>query len=240
VQLVGQKRWYVSTDPAGLQNNWGDVAEPLPHLERHRVIDVGPGDLHYVPRGTPHSVDSTTDSIHVSILFTPLTMRAAIVAALDHASDMARPYRVTAASRITGVPGLGSALGPGIVAGLTHLIEQCRQPGFVEAALAKRAGREIGDLARLTPAIAPGVALSPKDRIRHAPLSILHLRDAGSVVDLALPGGHMAIHPGAAPALAFIAATSSFAIAELPGLAPEVSVALVERLIAAGILEPEM
>jgi uncharacterized RmlC-like cupin family protein len=240
VQLVGRKRWYISTDPAGLQNAWGDVAEPLPHLERHRVLDVEPGDLHYVPRGTPHSVESTTDSLHVSILFTPLTLRSAIMAALDHASDTARPYRVTAASRLVGVPRLGAALGPGIVAALTHLVDLCREPDFVDAALARRMSRGIGDLARLTPVNATLLPLAPASRVRHAPLSTVHLRNAGNVVDLALPGGHVPIHAGAAPALAFIAATTSFAISDLPGLAPEVSMALVERLVSAGLLEPEI
>lgn len=240
VQLVGRKRWYISTDPAGLQNAWGDVAEPLPHLERHSVLDVEPGDLHYVPRGTPHSVESTTDSLHVSILFTPLTLRSAIIAALDHASDVARPYRVTAASRLAGYSGLGAALGPGIIAGLTHLVEQCRQPGFVDTALAKRIGRGIGDLTRLTPVTTTPSPLTSASRVRHAPLSTMYLRNAGEVVDLALPGGHVSIHAGAAPALAFIAATPSFAIGQLPGLAPEVGIALVERLVSAGLLEAEI
>lgn len=240
VQLSGRKRWYISTDPAGLQNAWGDVAEPLPHLERHRVLDVEPGDLHYIPRGTPHSVESTTDSLHVSILFKPLTVRSAIIAALDHAADSTRPYRLTAASRLVGPGGIGAVLEPGIVAGLTHLIEQCRHPGFIDAALAKRTSRGIGDLKRLAPVIASPPPLTSASRVRHAPWSTLHLRDAGNVIDLALPGGHMGIHAGAAAALAFIAETPDFAIGELPGLAPEVGVALVERLVTAGLLEPEI
>ena len=30
-QLHGRKRWYVSTDPPGLQNNWKHIGEPLAH-----------------------------------------------------------------------------------------------------------------------------------------------------------------------------------------------------------------
>jgi hypothetical protein len=123
---------------------------------------------------------------------------------------------------------------------LTHLIDQCRQPGFIDAALAKRTSRAIGDLKRLTPVMALPPLLTSASRVRHAPWSTLHLRDTGTVIDLALPGGHMGIHAGAAAALAFIAATSSFVIGELPGLAPEVSVALVKRLVSAGMLEPEI
>jgi bifunctional lysine-specific demethylase and histidyl-hydroxylase MINA len=237
VQLVGRKRWYVSADPAGLQNAWLQVGEPLPHLERHKVTDAAPGDLIYIPRGTPHSVESTTDSLHISILFTPLTVRTAIMAALDHLSDVARPLRSTAAARVAGVKGHGAALGPGIVVGLETLIAQCRDPAFIEAALAKRASLTIGKLERLTPVVT-AAPLNPASRVRHALLSTAYLRDTGSVVDLALPGGHISIHAGAARALAFVAATPDFAIRDLPDLAPEVSVALVERLVAAGWLEP--
>ena len=69
------------SDPPGLQNNWQQVGEPLPHLQRHRVVDVEPGDLIYIPRGTPHTVELTTDSLHLAILFVPLTLRDAIIAA---------------------------------------------------------------------------------------------------------------------------------------------------------------
>jgi hypothetical protein len=75
--------------------------------------------------------------------------------------------------------------------------------------------------------------------VRHAQLSTAYLRDAGGVVDLALPGGHISIHAGAARALAFIESTPAFRIRDLPDLAPEVGVALAERLIAAGWLVPE-
>ncbi|MFZ4745476.1 MAG: JmjC domain-containing protein [Sphingomonas sp.] len=239
VQLVGQKRWYVSTAPAGLENAWLQVGATLPHLDRHAVSDAGPGDLLYVPRGTPHSVESITDSLHISILFTPLTVRAAVIAALDHMSDSARPFRATAAARMVGTQDLGAAIGPSILGTLESLIGQCRRPDFVEAALAKAASRAVGAFERLAPVTGAAVPLTPATRVRHAQLSTAYLRDAGSVVDLALPGGHISIHAGAARALAFIASTPAFPVRDLPDLAPEVGVALVERLIAAGWLETE-
>ncbi len=238
VQLVGQKRWYVSTDPAGLENAWLQVGAPLPHLDRHAVSDAGPGDLLYVPRGTPHSVESLTDSLHISILFTPLTVRSAVIAALDHLSDSARPLRATAAARLAGARDVG-AVGPEIIAALESLIDQCRRPGFVGDALAKAAARTVGGFQRFTPPPISPSPLTPDTRVRHAPLSTAYVRNAGNVVDLALPGGHISIHAGAARALAYIASTPRFAIRDLPDLAPEVAVALVERLVAAGWLEPE-
>jgi hypothetical protein len=239
VQLVGQKRWYVSTAPAGLENAWLQVGAMPPHLDRHSVSDAGPGDLLYVPRGTPHSVESITDSLHISILFTPLTVRAAVIAALDHMSDNARPFRATAATRMSGAQDLGAAIGPSILGTLESLIGQCRRPEFVKAALAKAASRAVGACERFAPVTGAAVPLTPATRVRHAQLSTAYLRDAGSVVDLALPGGHISIHAGAARALAFIASRPAFRVHDLPDLAPEVGVALVERLIAAGWLEPE-
>lgn len=235
VQLAGKKRWYVSTDPAGLQNAWHQAGEPLPQLDRHCVIDAEPGDLVFIPRGTPHTVASTTDSIHVSILFTPLTLRAAIIAALDHLSDLARPYRATARAREPRAPPTETAIGSDLLAGLETLIAQCRDHAFIEAALAKRSSLTVGKLTRLAPTVSPP-ALTLASRVRHAPLSIAHLRDAGSVIDLALPGGHISLHPGAGRALAFIMATPDFAIGEMPDLGGEVAVALVDRLVRAGLL----
>ncbi len=224
VQLSGRKRWFVSSDTAGLQNSWRDIAEVPPHLDRHTVVDVAPGDLLYIPRGLPHSVASTTESIHLAILFTPLTRRAALIAAIDHLSETARPLRAAA--------GRASDL----ASAFTDLAEHCRQPGFVEAALERRNGRAVADLTRLVPLVAaptPGATT----RVRHAALSAAHLRQTGTTVELALPGGRIALHAGAAPALRFILATQSFAISDLSDLAPDVAVALVGRLIEAGLLE---
>lgn len=239
VQLVGQKRWYVSTDAAGLENSWLQVGAPLPHLDRHAVSDAEPGHLLYVPRGTPHSVESLTDSLHISILFTPLTVRSAVIAVLDHFSDTARPLRETAAARAAGARDIGATVGPQIIAALEILTDQCRRPGFVGDALAKATARTVGSFQRFTPPPIPSPPLTPVTRIRHAPLSTAYIRNAGTVVDLALPGGHISIHVGAARALAYIASTPRFAIRDLPDLAPEVGVALVERLVAAGWLERE-
>ncbi|UVO55139.1 cupin domain-containing protein [Sphingomonas sp. SUN039] len=227
IQLAGRKRWFVSTDAAGLQNPWRDIAETPPHLERHNVVDAAPGDLLYIPRGLPHSVASTTESIHVAILFTPLTLRAAMIAAIDHLAETARPLRAAA----------GSA--NDLARAFADLAERCRQPQFVEAALERRSGRAVADLARLVPPVAAPV-LGVTTRVRHAALSAAHLREAGATIELALPGGRMALHAGAAPALRFILATPAFAVGDLPGLTPDLAVALVGRLIEAGLLEPEI
>lgn len=233
-QLHGRKRWYVSTDPPGLQNNWRHIGEPPPHLQRHRVIDVGPGDLLYIPRGTPHTVDSASESLHLAVLFVPTTLRDALVAAMDHMSDSHQFLRETAVERADGGPG---GLPSEMVRGLERLIAQCRSGGFVEAAMKHRSSRFVGGLAALPrPQEVPIV--SAETRVRHSPLAIFHLRRTGEWIDFAFPGDHLAIHPGVEEELRFIETTPEFRIWDIPGASSiEVRVALVGRLAAAGLLE---
>lgn len=235
LQLHGRKRWYVSTEPSGLQDNWKHIGEPLAQLARHRTIDVGPGDLLYIPRGTPHTVDSTSESLHLALLFVPTTMREVLIAAVDQMSDLDRSWRETAVERVDdGLGGLPSR----VVRQLERLVEQCRSYDFVEAAMEHRSSRFVGDLPALPkPQAVP--AISAETRVRHSPLAIFHLRRAGDWIDLAFPGDRLAIHPGVEGDLRFIRDTSEFRIGDIPGASSEeVRVALVGRLMAAGLLEP--
>ncbi|MEA3051734.1 MAG: bifunctional lysine-specific demethylase and histidyl-hydroxylase [Sphingomonadales bacterium] len=234
-QLQGRKRWFVSSDEPGLQNNWRHVEEPLPHVQRHRVFDVGPGDCLYIPRGTPHTVESETESLHLAVLFVPTTLRDAVIAAVDYISDSDRAFRETAVQRADGdLDGLSSQM----VSGLERLIAKCRSGDFVEAAMQHRSSRFVGDLPALSRPRAVAT-VSPDSLIRHAPLAISHYRRAGERLDFSLPGDHIAIHPGVEEELRFIQATNEFRIRDIPGAsAIEVRVALVSRLIAAGLLEP--
>lgn len=236
VQLAGRKRWFIATDPTPLHHSQRGRGDPEPTLDRHRVVDVEPGDLVYIPRGLAHATESTADSIHASILFTPLTWREAVIAAVDHFADLARPMRATAATRIAGLDGLGSALAPGIDEAVARLLAGIRQPGFVEMALAKRSSQAIGALVRHVPQTA-SPPLTGATRVRHSPLAALHHFDTGAGLDVAVPGGHIMLHAAAGPALAFVAATPAFAIGDMPGLPVEHCVALAERLIVAGLLE---
>lgn len=230
-QLHGRKRWYVSTDPPGLHNDWRHIGEPLPHLQRHRVIDVGPGDLLYIPRGTPHTVDSVSGSLHLAVLFTPTTLRDVLIAAIDLMSDSDRSLRETAAQ--------GTAvLAPQAVGGLERLIAQCTNADFVEAAMRHRSSRFVGGLPALPrPEVPPNV--SAETRVRHSPLAVFYLRRTGDWLDLAFPGDRLAIHPGVEEELRFIQGTAEFRVRDIPGASGlDVRVALVGRLIAAGLIEP--
>lgn len=230
-QLHGRKRWYVSTDPPGLQNDWKHIGEPLPNLQRHRVIDVGPGDLLYIPRGTPHTVDSVSESLHLAVLFVPTTLRDVLIAAIDHMSDSDRAMRETAAEG-------GGGPSPQVVQSLERLAARCRSPGFIEAAMKHRGSRFVGSLPALAkPKSTP--SLSADTRLRHSPLAMFHLRRTGDWVDFAFPGNRLAVHPGVEEELRFIRDSTEFRIGDIPGASSiEVRVALVSPLIAAGLLEP--
>ena len=235
LQLQGRKRWFVSNDPPGLHNNWKHIGEPLPHLQRHRVVEAGPGDLFYIPRGTPHTVESVSESLHLAILFVPTTLREVLIAAVDHMSDLDRSWRETAIERVDdGLGGLPSR----VVRQLERLAEQCRNHDFVEEAFEHRSSRFVGALPAL-PRSGQVPVLSAETRVRHSPLAIFHLRRTGDWIDLAFPGDRLAIHPGVEQELRFIRDTAEFRIGDIPGASSaEVRIALVGRLIAAGLLEP--
>lgn len=234
-QLQGRKRWHVSTEPPGLHNNWKHIGEPPTQLQGHRTIDVKPGDLLYIPRGTPHTVESVSESLHLAILFVPTTLREILIAVVDQMSDLDRSWRETALERVDdGLGGLPSRL----VRQLERLVEQCRSNDFVEAAVEHRSSRFVGNLPALPkPQAVP--AISAETRVRHSPLAIFHIRRAGDWIDLAFPGDRLAIHPGVEEELRFIQETTEFRIRDIPGASSiEVRAALVGRLIAAGLLEP--
>jgi bifunctional lysine-specific demethylase and histidyl-hydroxylase MINA len=235
IQLEGKKRWFISTDPPGLQNSWEQVGEALPHLQRHRIVDVGPGDLIYIPRGTPHTVESTTESLHVALLFEPITLREAIIAALDYLSDHDRTFRETAISRVQDTDFV--ALSSQIVEGLGQLLTQSKSQDFLKAATDLRSSRFTVDLLPLGNRSARP-PITRDTRVRQSPLAISHLRHSLASLDFSQPGGHIAVHPGVERELQFIASTQSFRVAEVPGgSSGDVKIALVNKLVDSGFLE---
>jgi hypothetical protein len=233
IQLTGRKRWYISTEPPILPNPWDHVGETPPQLGRHKVHDVEPGDLLYIPRGTPHTVDSTTESLHVAILFRPVTVRDAIIAALDHLSEADRTFRETAVKNAAGHE--DGALTTGVAEGLRRLIAQCAAPGFVADAMKHRSARAIGNLPALPKPSVPRL-VTPQSRVVHADLALFHLITLPGLLHLSFPGSQMALHPGAEPALRFIIEHPAFNVRDIPGLGADVQVALVERLASSGLL----
>jgi bifunctional lysine-specific demethylase and histidyl-hydroxylase MINA len=238
IQLSGRKRWYVSTDPPGLQNNWDHVEEALPQLHRPRIVDVEPGDLLYIPRGTPHTVESSTESLHLAILFVPTTLREAMIAMIDHYADLDRSFRETAIARMS--DDALEKLSPLVAAGFSRIAAQLGSSAFALEAMRLRSSRVIKDLPALPrPGGVP--TLTARSRLRHTPLAVAHMRFVPDRIDFSLPGDHVVVHPGVEPELRFIADTPRFQVDEIPGeSSEEVRIALVGRLIAVGYLEPDV
>ena len=235
VQLEGRKRWFISTDPPGLQNKWTQVGEPLPDLTRHRIVDVEPGDLIYVPHGTPHTVESTTESLHLAIVFEPLSLKDAIIAAVDRLADSDRTFRETAMTRVQDAD-LGHVSSQ-VLEGLERLMAHCRSEDFLKEAIDLRASRSTAEMAAL-PKPSAMVGVTPDTRVRQSPLAICYLRPSFDSLDFSQPGEHISIHRGVEPELQFIASTDSFRVGDVPGASSvDVKAALVSRLIQSGFLE---
>lgn len=241
IQLTGRKRWFISDDPPTLPNRWKGAGEAAPLLGRHRVIDVMPGDLVYLPRGTAHTVDSTTESIHLSIGFLPPTVREAMIAAVDFLSEGDRSIRAGIAARADHLSrGEGiEAVGRRLRRALEELLARCQSEEFIREAMARRRARVIEDLPKLKKdgAAAP---LAPHSRVRHNPLAVAQVLATDQVVDFRQPGERILVHRGAEEALRYIVKTPEFRVADIPGgLGDEVKVALVSRLVTSGFLQPD-
>lgn len=245
VQLSGRKRWWISTEPAGLDNGWMQPGLGETKLGAHRVVEVGPGDLLYIARGTPHTVESLSDSLHLSILFTPLTVREAVIAALDHLANTTRPLRQTALAMSAG-PMSGdetAALETRIVDAVALLLDRCRSDEFITAALQKRAARMVGALPALEASATATAtrAVTPATIVGHAPYAISSMLAFPGWIDWAQPGGHIHVHRGVEEGLRFIAETPSFRVGDIPGegVSDGVRVALAERFLTSGFLRIE-
>lgn len=238
VQLRGTKRWYVSSQESELNNTWKSIAEKAPALGPHHAFEVRPGDLVYLPRGTYHSVDSDQGSLHVSIGFTPLTVREAIIAALDHLSDLDRGWRTTLGGRLAFQlrgPGLEQLLPP-VVDGATKLLAACRTPGFVASALQWRSGRAIAALGAL-PAVEAVPELTLDSELIQNDMAFCHLTASPERIDVSYPGGHLYIHRGVQPSVEFMVNAERFRVRDIPGdIGDDIRLALAGRFVRVGFL----
>ena len=239
VQLRGTKRWYVSSRVSELNNTWAAIPERPPELGPHHTVDVAPGDLLYLPRGTWHSVDSDNNSLHLSIGFTPLTVRAAVIAAVDHLADLDRGWRTTIGNRLPyqlrgpAVDRIAQAVAEATV----NLANACRTPGFLVSALQWRSSRAIAALAPL-PAHDGAPALTLDSELAQGELAFCHLTATAERIDLSYPGGHVYIHRGVQPCVEYMVNTARFRVRDIPGeVGDDIRLSLAGRFLEIGLLK---
>lgn len=239
IQLMGSKRWYISDEQALLPNKWPQIGDQPPSLGRYSTYDVNPGDMIYFPRGTAHTVESTTESIHVAIEFVPFTIRDAINAALDHFSNLNRPVRLGAGCRADDLAS-GKALKTiqqQIRNSLADLGASCQSEAFIQRALDHTHARMINDLPRLqAPETPPRITIDSK--VRQNALATAQLMTTQEFVEFTQPGEQILVHRGAEECLKFIASRQEFRVADIPGnISDDIRVALTTRLLMTGFLE---
>jgi hypothetical protein len=238
VQLLGDKHWYVA-NTSELPNSWSRVPETV-ELGPHTTFDVHPGDVVYLPRGTLHSVTSDAESLHLSIGFTPLTLREAIIAALDQLADVDQTLRTTFGGRLAyQLRGVGvERLAAPVLDGVERLRAACRTPGFLAAALQLRSSRVVATLAAL-PAPAQPRALDLDTELTQTELAFCYLTANPDRIDFSFPGGHLYLHRGAEPALLYMVNTPRFRVRDAPGeMADDVRLSLAAKLVEIGFLKP--
>jgi bifunctional lysine-specific demethylase and histidyl-hydroxylase MINA len=239
VQLLGEKRWYVANS-SDLPNTWRGIPPETIELGSHTSFDVRPGDVVYLPRGTLHSVTSDAESLHLSIGFTPLTLREALIAAVDQLSDVDQTLRTTVGGRLAyQLRGAGiERLAAPVLDGLERLRAACRTPGFLVAALQHRSSRVVARLAPLPAPPAPP-ALDLDSELTHTDVAFCHLTATPEKIDFSHPGGHLYIHRGAEQSLLYMVNTPRFRVRDVPGgIADDVRLSLAGKLVEIGFLKP--
>lgn len=239
VQLRGAKRWYVTQRPSELPNEWkGIPSKDTLELGAHHVLDLKPGDMMYLPRGTLHTVDSDTPSVHVAIGFTPLTVRELLLACLDHLSDVQPGLRSSIGARLGFLMRAHGEerLAPAAVEAAEQLRTACRTPGFMVAALQRRSARAVAAMPMLSRGTA-GMELGLDSELEQADVAFCHLTANAEKIDLSYPGGHLYIHRGAEESLVFMLNTRRFRVREIPGaVGDDVRLSLAARLVEIGYL----
>jgi hypothetical protein len=239
VQLRGAKRWYISSAASQLNNSWRGIPGDPPQLGAYETIDLQPGDLLYLPRGTLHSVDSAEESIHLSLGFTPLTVRDAVIGALDHLSDMDQTLRMTIGARLAfQLSGAGfEKIGPPILDAVARLWAACGTPGFLREALQRRSARAVASLQSL-PASALAPPIGPETVLAQNDLAFCHLTANWEKIDVSYPGGHVYVHLGAQEAIIYMANTPKFRVRDIPGaIAEDVRMSLASKFVEIGFLK---
>jgi hypothetical protein len=239
VQLVGEKQWEVSGAPSPLRTNQmimpDEAVTAVPEPVR---IAMRAGDVLYVPRGCAHTVDGQVESLHISFMFHPVTVRDALVAAIDELTTVDRAFREAIGGdlRTQLANGGARALVPAILKAAGRLQESAASEDFLQAALRKRSGRALRGMEPLPALRHPAIDLDT--RLKRSESALCVLVPGERVIELNYPGGKIYIHRGVEEALSFMVEQPEFRVRDVPGnLPPDVLLALAGKLLAFGQLE---
>ena len=238
IQLIGNKKWYISDEQPSLPNKWKGHGQKAPELGRYSTYDVQPGDLLYIPRGTPHTVHSTSESLHLSIGFVPVTLRDAINSVLDHLSEIDRPLRENLGIRADNLSKQQniSTILEQIKLGIDKLNNSCKSDSFIQDSLDLRRSRMIFDLPKLDVSkLKQPISIST--RVKHNPLAIAQLVTTTDIIDFRQPSEQTLIHLGVEDCMRFIMNTSTFVVSDIPGdVGDDIRIALVNKMLMNGFL----
>lgn len=240
IQLLGTKKWFISDAEPTLANTWKSLGEVEPPLGQHSIYDVGPGDLLYVPRGTPHTVRSTGESLHLAIGFLPVTTREAITAAIDYLSDLDRTLRMNLGKQADSYTRNMDArtILDQIRSAVAKLHQHCQSDIFIRDMLAHRHSRMLHDLPPLPRPEMGTAPITVSSKVRHHPLAMARLNVTAENLDFRQPGDQMVIHRSVEQQMRFIKDTPEFRVADIPGdVGDDIRVALTSRLVSSGFLE---
>ena len=238
VQIIGEKPWHISGGLSPLRTNQMIMAdEAVAAVPDPVQLTMKTGDALYVPRGLAHTVDGQEESLHISFMFSPVTVGDAAEAVLDELTSADRATRETIGGdwRAQLARGDPRDLVPAILQAVARLQNAASAPEFVQAALRNRSARAIRGMEPLRPAPHPKIGLGTPLKQSDGALSVMVPGD--KVIELNYPGGKIYIHRGVEQALAFMVEQPEFRLAEVPGGLPaEVRVALAEKLLSIGYL----
>ncbi|MBV8343248.1 MAG: hypothetical protein JO173_12800 [Gammaproteobacteria bacterium] len=239
VQLQGTTRWQVSTRPSDLANSWHTLLDRPAELGAHETLELAPAELLYLPRGTAYSVASAEESLYLTLGFTPLTVRTAVIAALDHLSDIDRGWRMTFGGPLPLLvrgPGVERYL-PTTSEAAANLATACKAPGFLASALQARSARVVAALPPL-PVPNPLPVIAADTELAQGETAFCHLIGSPEQIDISYPGGHLYIPRSAQPAIEYIVNTPQFRVRDIPAENDETRVSLAARFVAIGFLKP--
>jgi hypothetical protein len=196
------------------------------------------GDVLYVPRGLAHTVQGEAESLHISFMFHPVTVRDALVAAIDELTTIDRSFREAIGGdlRTRLANGDSRDLVPSVLQAVGRLRDSASSADFLQTSLRKRSGRALRGMDPL-PAV-PLREIGVDTRLKRNESALYVLVPGERVVELNYPGGKIYVHRGVEAALIFMLEQPAFRVRDVPGNLPaDVLVALANKLLAIGQLE---